>query len=218
MNIIPLFNDYCESLAFCEKEKLDFKFSQSRLKPTTKNRVFFPNAGLIFDYSKNYYSVVNFKRGGSYIHFLNDKLVKQSSGSWFKAKSSDIYYSNFQIDHQNDFKIVENKIILNSKLRKVSRPSQTPIKFLLLRVLALTLFRNKYLGYILKKVMAFFILNRKAKGTFNLKREILMGTNFKHFDTHKLQDVDVVEKTERILPRHMASQGYWQQSDTNHDF
>ena len=103
-------------------------------------------------------------------------------------------------------------MIIQSELEPVKQILPSPLKFIILRTLSITVFRSKILGNLVKQLLARILLSENKKTIGRVERHIFLSTGIV---TDKILsgDIELIADARGFIPSHMASQGYWQVSD-----
>jgi hypothetical protein len=201
-NLIPFFNDVALA-AVNVQENTNIDLPKSK----TRN---FPDAGLYLHRNKDYISTINVKRGGWF------SLTKNSSDSSTVINPGPVAKTdNGKVLRAVRGKLISysrDKMIIKSDLEIIERMLPSPIKFIILRVLSLTIFRSVRLGNSIKKLLAKLLILENGKNYGSVERTIIFSTGVA---TDKILsgDVKLITNTDGFSPSHMASQAYWQVSD-----
>ena len=210
-NFVPLFNDY--ALAAFYYAKLKKKKKKSLLPYQISNiKIWFSKSGWFVESGKNYYNLINLKKGGACIHFQNSKRRHEDAGVVAKSLNGKIYTSfNTQALEIKKLKFNKNTIQANFKLLCVNYQFSTPIKFIMLRFLSITFFKSLFIGNIIKKFLAKYLIKRRNESNFIVIRNYKLGKKF-FVKNNTLQDkkLKILKNDRNFSNMHMASQGYWQ--------
>jgi hypothetical protein len=106
-------------------------------------------------------------------------------------------------------------VTITAELCRVSRPLPTPLRFVVLRVLCLTVMRFRACREAVKRGLVRLLISKRGRGTARIVRTIRLGHKLSIEDD--LQD-STGQLTSASLDRpfsaiHMASAGYWQRQD-----
>ena len=211
-NLVPLFNDY----VWAAVENATSRHSQSdpaQLPSAAKQvRVYFEQAGILIDGGPRHYTVLALLKGGAGLHFKNDILARENSGTACCNDDMKVLTSQF-LDTDVTVRIEGNSVQINANLRAVDRQLPNAFRFIVLRFLSLTVFHSVVLGNWVKRLLAALLVTGLPKAHGKVERHLTLGFNFEIIDEisapvgYKAVDVP----TFRAI--HMASQGYWQASD-----
>ena len=95
----------------------------------------------------------------------------------------------------------------------------SPFKFLILRILNLTILQNYFINEIFKKILVWLLITKKNTIGFYNKRIIKFNNNIEISDNLVPENKHIVriEKIKNFSNMHMSSQGYWQIQDDLND-
>lgn len=210
-NLIPMFNAYCWAAAF-EKE-IELANECLPCNNPTPFRRYWPAAGLLIDRGEKHYTIVAGRKGGVVYHFYDGRPSLVDSGLLFQSDSGSL----FSIQAMNDKSSIaldSDNVIIESKIKPVTRRRPEPWQFLLLRILNLTIMRYKYPRELIKKMMVRMLITGSARTFGANRRTIHLGWNLSINDEPQpaagLKQLPVKAPFCAI---HMASQGYWQAGD-----
>ena len=108
--------------------------------------------------------------------------------------------------------ITDAHIVIEADLQPVQRMLPSPFKFIVLRVLSLTLFRWLGLGNRVKRILANVLMSQSGRIAGRIRRTIGL-TSGDVRDEISRGDATVIDGNQGFSPKHMASQGYWQVQD-----
>lgn len=206
-NFIPLLNSYAVAAMYYEKNK---KIIDRDFKKPTYDFEFckmFGGAGIYIHSTKKYYSILNFKKGGTLKVFNKETgNVDLEDGGIFGYLKNNKKFSTQQYDQTISF---ENKLI-KCKFYLVNERFMTPISNIIIRFLALTVFRIRWLGELFKKNLVKMLMTGKTNIDGRLTRE------FKYLDDRIIVKENVIPPAKCIKfchpgksrSIHMASSGY----------
>lgn len=210
-NLAPLFNDYV--WAAVERATPKARPQPARL-PHASSKVYkhFVQAGLLVEGSADHYTVLSLFKGGALLHFHHGKLMKQNPGTVCTAQGKPILTTQFQ-DEDTQVKIDNDTVVVNAALRPVSRQLPNAFRFIILRLLSLTVFHSIFLGNKVKRALTALLVSSKPKAQGSVRRTITLGADLAINDeiTAPAGYASVAAPQFRAI--HMASQGYWQASD-----
>lgn len=214
-NLVPMFNSYCLAAQyFREVASSDYKLPCHNQNLGTVN---FPDAGLVVRGDPISYTVISTKKGGVCYHFSRDNRSDTSidTGAVYRAHNGDIFTSQ-AMQHHNEVSLTKEKIEIRSTLVRMNHSMPSPIKFILLRLLNVTLMRNLAISDFIKKCLVWLLINRKQKSTvinhrvISFQDGISIQDNLPEGSQKRWTKIKVDEPFSTL---HMASQGYWQKQD-----
>lgn len=168
----------------------------------------FAQAGLLIRTGQAGTATVNVHRGGWVAFSRSDGLVALHCDPAAQATDG-------QVLRPVTGRIVTETadlITIEADLEPVQRMLPTPFKFVVLRVLSLTVFRWLALGNWVKRTLARVLMQETGKVVGQVRRQIDLdaGTVTDEITAGTAQ---LIEDTRQFSPKHMASQGYWQTRD-----
>ena len=213
-NLVPIFNDYAIAAYYNKKVK---KKAKPLILPYQKKnfKTWFSKSGWFVESGKGFYTIINFKKGGAYVHFKNSKERYEDPGLVAKSVNRKLFTSfNSKALNIAKLKFNARKLEVNFKLSVTNHQYPTPIKFIILRVLSLTVFKSLYIGNLIKISLANYLIKKRKISNVEVKRSYMLGKNFKVLNKISEQNkFKVLENNKNFSNMHMASQGYWQISD-----
>ena len=210
-NLIPLFNSYCIAALNPVDKKIGF------LDVNKPYRKVFQHSGIFIDVGKNHKTLISLRNGGIVQHYLEDKEHIIDCGVVMKNKKNKLGTTQHFIK-ELDYSIENSIIRLNSTIHQFARELPTPMKFVIIRLLAVTLFREKQVLRIFKKLIVRKLITNQKNLKIKYTREIYLGENLQINNLIKLSKGEVIiSHSAKFSPFHMASRGYWQIGNFNHD-
>lgn len=212
-NLIPMFNVYCRAAVEFEKQKTTHRAIKLPCERRQKYRKFWPIAGLLIDSSHSHYTVISTHRGGVTYHFNNKKRELIDTGILVETKNN-VYLSSQSLSPSNKVEICDSKVVVHSVFHKIRRPLPGPLKFLVLRLLNLTLMRFYFPREYAKRFLVKHLITGNQSSTMENIRTIQFGSNLVIQDTPLLNGTAKrLHKNTVHFSQHMASSGYWQIQD-----
>lgn len=212
-NLVPLFNNYVQAAVLFEQQSKPNPFSKEAKLPFEDKQAtyYFPDAGWYIAANSKHYTIINVKKSGAGLRTYHDAIkAVVINPPLIRTKNSAILSGGF-IDPSIELHESEQQISFDCHLKKLSRPQQSALKFLILRTLSVSAFRSLILGNYIKILLAKYLVNKQPKTVLSIKRTIELGDNLKITDSlpENTESINV----ENFKPIHMASQGYWQVGD-----
>ncbi|MEM7249819.1 MAG: hypothetical protein AAF493_00255 [Pseudomonadota bacterium] len=212
-NLVPFFNDYAlAATAVCTNGDA----SATPLPcQSSGGREWFPDAGWLVERGEKHYSILALKRGGAFVSFTDGErthddpgaVVRDGTGRWFASQLGHAL-------HYPDALPSGDAITLTFPLYRVVRPTPTPGQFVILRGLAMTAFRWRWLGNVIKRLLARYLINRKPRPAGRVHRSVEFGPRPTITDSvDGIDGANIVANRRHFSASHMASQGYWQRGD-----
>lgn len=200
-NFVPLLNSY----AFHIWNGKTSESSTMRFESNFEKN--FSDAGIFIRSTNKYYAIINYKKGGVIKVFdkENNSLDTEDGGIILSDKNNDLYSSQF-FNNDIDF---EN-FIIESKVYKISESYPTPLNFIIIRLLSLTIFRSIYLGNLFKKAIVKMLMTGKKPIKVSIVRRF-------QFSEDKIEVLSSfaglktdfnLEQFGKFKTIHMASSGY----------
>ncbi|TAN42063.1 MAG: hypothetical protein EPN22_13490 [Nitrospirae bacterium] len=204
-NFVPLLNSYSVAALYCEKGYNISKLTPPYAESCEKD---FGDAGIYIKSTKRYYAITNYKKGGTIKVF--DKMTGKidiEDGGLFGELENGTKFSTQQIDSSIDFADKEIK----TNLYMMNEAYPTPLQFILLRLLSITLFRSLYLGNMFKKLIVKMLMTGKRKIDGDVLRK------FSFFEDRILvkeiikrpKNCRTIGHSGKCKSIHMASSGYF---------
>jgi len=215
-NLVPFFNDYALA-ASAERQNGELPTGVKLPCHSNCGRKWFPDSGWLVDCGASHYSIINLKRGGAVLHFHNTVLCIDDPGVVVRDRDGRLYSSQpGQAEAFPDNITSVDRISVRFGLMPVVRPVPGAFDFVILRLLSITLFRSLYLGNLVKRALARFLISRSPRPVGNIVRNIKLGEDLSINDTiEEPADFRQVSNTRNFSAIHMASQGYWQRNDAS---
>jgi len=203
-NYIPLINSY----AVAAKNSKKIKDPVIKTFYSSEKEKIYESAGLHLKSTKKYFSITNFKKSGAIKVFdLRTNKIDSEEGGIFGITKSGIKFSTQQFDQTQKFKKYE----INAKFYKINDSYPSTIQFIIIRLMALTIFKSTKLGNLFKKALVKMLMTGKkvidggAEIKFDFKNNnILINDNLNEPKNTKI--IGRFGKTKAI---HMASSGYF---------
>lgn len=205
-NFVPLLNAYARAAWYAEKtsekassEDHSFPYEQEFEKT-------FPDAGIFLKATKKYYSICNYKKVVLKVFDL-EKNIHDHEYSGIFAKFSNGNKISTQ-SHNDEATFADHK--LKADFYKLNEDYPGPYRFIILRMLSISIFRNIRLGITFKKMIVKKLMtgkkkaNAKASISFNFGPEKIM-INEEVISRKELIDLEHPQGSRAI---HMASSGY----------
>ena len=217
-NLIPMFNSYSWAAEIIHHQRAISSENVELVVPSQSNekwRKEFTKAGFIIENGQNHYTIVSWHKGGVCYH-LKKKPKRVVIDAGVVAKTSNgKYYSTQAYNRENILSIENDTVTIKTRLTRMHQTTPGPIKFIILRILNLTVMRNLHISHFIKKMLVKHLITSKKRISLSNIRVIKLGENL---DIHDKWSEENRRLKRVILKRpfsaiHMASQGYWQQQD-----
>lgn len=181
----------------------------------------FKDTGIIIRGDKKYYSIIGISNGGVAKIFDKSESKQVFNDSGYVAKlQNGLHLTNQITNIGNTFSASANVIEFTVPFYQMVNVINTPTKTVILRLLNLTIMRNKLIGNCIKSIIIRMLITKKKKSPLYLKREIT-------FNEEQITIKDVITNDQRINLRwleagrrfcgiHMASAGYFESYQACH--
>ncbi len=209
-NLAPIFNAYCQAAAFCRDHAGSADLPHDRTDPFRRQ---FDQSQLIVDNGPNHYTIVAPAKGGVVVHCRKDGSKAQTNpGSCGQANGR--VYSTQALRRDNLCEIDGDRIVVTAPFTETISERPSAFKFLILRAMALTIFRYRPLTEWIKRLLVRrLITGQKPLGPVN-RRTIILGPDVSIADEPSEPDkIEIIAPTRPFTAIHMASAGYWQAGD-----
>ena len=212
-NLIPTFNAYCWAAAI--------KATSVPRKPNSKlpalsshtERTHFPAAGLIVDAGPNHYTIISTHKGGVVLHFVDGDNNLSDAGIVVRDPKGRLGSSQ-SFNTQNAVQLDGESVTVLSTITEMPRKLPSPIEFIALRLLSVSLFRLRTPREWIKRMLVRLLITRKEEWPVQNTREVVFGPDLQIMDeTAAAPGYDILESPGDFVAIHMASQGYWQIQD-----
>ena len=212
-NLTPMFNSYAWCAALAGQDILSNDKINSVILPCERKDPFqkkFEEAGLLIDRGTDYYSIINYKKGGVVYHFVKKKLSDIDNGIVIRSPKG-ILGSNHFYDRNQNVSIEDDCIKIRHRISAMPKNLTSPLNFLLLRILCCTIFRISFVRELFKRFMVKYLITSPKLWSIWNERKIVLGEDLKVTDyPHLRKGFEKVDIKDPFVPIHMASQGYWQ--------
>ena len=212
-NLAPLLSNY---ICVLQTDVLDEEVSTPRLPwENPKVRQDFPQAGLYIRGTEHYYAILGVSNGGVLKVFDKPRRrVLWDDGGYIGQLTNGTLITTQMTVSDRPCTVGEDEITLTSNFYKVLHSLPTPLRFVLLRLLNLTLMQNLWVGNVIKKGLVSLLISGKRKYTMGLQRRV-------KFETSRVVVEDRIFKSPRLkvawldfgrkfVGIHMASARYFE--------
>ena len=211
-NLVPMFNAYAWSAALYQPPP------PTTLAPLPSRhseplRCHFVEAGLLIDRGPRHYTIINGHKGGVVYHFVDHRLSLLDAGVVVRQPSGRLASSQ-AFNRHNVVEVSEDAFAVTTRLTAMPKQLPGPFQFLVLRVMALTVFQVRSLREWIKKMLVRMLITRQEHARSSNERWIRFGADLQITDQLRLGPGEVsLAQPGPFVPIHMASQGYWQSQD-----
>jgi len=220
-NMAPLLSNYISALQteICAEEGSTPGLPWEQLKL----RENFPEAGLYIRGTDKYYSILGVSNGGVLKIFdKSRRRVLWNDGGYVGKLKNGTLVTTQITSSDRPCVVNEVEISLTSSFYRVLHLSPTPLRFILLRLLNLTLMRSVRLGNVIKKGLVRLMISGKHPCSIKLERKV-------RFEDKRVIVEDLISKSPRLriewlefghkfIGIHMASAGYFEKSQVKRLF
>lgn len=214
-NLAPNFNAYCQAAAEFDRRTPVASASPAPLpceltEPFRRN---FPDASIVIDNGPTHYTVISIAKGGAFVHCRKDSspalIDPGRCGSNGKRR-----FSTQALRKTNTCEIADDSISVTAPFVETISERPSPLKFIILRVLALTVFHHRpWTEWIKRALVRRLITGQKLPGPTNC-RKIIFGPNLRVIDQASANHgMELISPPRPFTAIHMASAGYWQAGD-----
>ena len=216
-NLAPMFNSYAWAASLETKSPLQNTTAlPDRILPCKAKQPFrrnFAEAGILVDRGVDHYTVLNYKKGGVVQHYSRDKLHHVDTGIVIRAPNQKLGSNQFH-DVEQRIELNDSKVVITSQVAEMSKKTISPAKFLILRILCLTVFRFSLIREFVKRKLVKYLITKPKLWPIWNTREIYLGKDLSIEDEHEVPiGYKRLKQTCPFVPIHMASKGYWQVQD-----
>jgi hypothetical protein len=169
-NLIRLMTNYLETLQ-CGP----FEVEPER-KPLPCERpnmdILFTEAGIHVKGTEGYYALVSFKKGGCLSVYDKSRRIPLHIDPSYVIVLSNGEQISHGIRQDAEYKVTGNQAVLRARFARVRIPEYTPLKGLVLRLLAFTLLRSLAVNDWFKKVLVQVLITGETRAPATLRRLI----------------------------------------------
>lgn len=219
-NLIPMFNAYCQAATI--REPVESSEQNVPCLSRYRWREEFPSAGLLVDNGPEHYTIVGLHKGGVCYHFA------RGHGGSFGAPNCPIIdagvvtgaesrtpYSTQSYQPENEVAVEPQRLVVKARLVAMHKQVPTPLQFILLRVLNVSLMRFRPFAEWVKRALVRHLITGKKRSRLTNRRTIHLGPNLRIDDevTDEHGNAVPFQRGRPFQAIHMASSGYWQVQD-----
>jgi hypothetical protein len=176
-NLAPLLENYCAGIDIQDIPADDPPF----LLPCQREDVChnFPQAGLAIRANANYYAIIGISNGGTLKVFDKKKQKNIFDDAGYIGQTKRGSYVTTQItDLKKEHSFKRGQIVIRAQFYKMNRTTPTPLLFLALRFLNLTVMQSTTLCSIIKRVLAVWFIRAKRAVPLHLERTIIFNKKY----------------------------------------
>jgi hypothetical protein len=175
----------------------------------------FPQAGFFVRGTEHYYAIFGISNGGVLKVFdKREQSILWDDGGYIGELSSGKHITTQITLPSRAFQLDEEEIVMTSNFYSVLHSLPSPLRFLVLRLMNLTLMRNLKIGNLIKQKLVRFLVTGKYKHPMQLRRRV-------RFERNRVIVNDLISKTpglklkwlefgRQFVAIHMASAKYFE--------
>jgi hypothetical protein len=174
----------------------------------------FDDSRIVVAATQRYFAVANLAKGGAIRLFDRDggRLAYEDAGYFLSSRGAD--WSTQLLGESTPSPVSSPRAgALTARFAAVKRELLTPVKFLVLRILNLTVFRSVRLGALVRRMIIARLITGRERGEWTLRREIAFeGDRVRLHDEivpTEATSVTFVSLERSLLPMHMGSAKYF---------
>lgn len=211
-NLAPHFNAYAWAASLW-RESAPARPDPLPCESPEPLRHHFPEAGLLVDNGPHHYTVVSLAKGGVISHF-----DKETGGGRIDAgvagQAGKTTFTTQAHRRDNTVKLEGDAVIVEAPFVSAIHERPSPAKFLILRLLCLTVFRHRPLGEWVKGLLVSRLMSNARPAGVTNRRTIALGHALRVSDEQSpAGKLDILPVKRPFTAIHMASAGYWQKQD-----
>ena len=212
-NLVMAFNSYCwAAVIWHQNKQIKHKLPTLPSFSKKKSTYFFSDAGIFIDKGKEHYTIISTAKGGVVYHFVKDHKPLIDVGVVLVSKTG----KHGSSCNDGDLVISANRreLQITSPITSMTKELPGPLQFLLLRLLAVSVFHSRFCREWFKKILVKKLISRKKKWGLENERKIKLGKQLEVRDTIQgNKSFKVIKGLNNFVSVHMASKGYWQLQD-----
>lgn len=209
-NLAPFFNAYCQAATLCRTPGDAASLPHERTEPFRRQ---FDQSQLIVDNGPSHYTIVAPAKGGVVVHCRKDGTpARTDPGSCARANGH--FYTTQALRTDNVCETADDRIVVTAPFTQAISERPSAFKFLVLRAMALTIFRYRPLTEWIKSLLVRrLITGQKLLDPVN-RRTIVLGPDVSISDEpDQTGQLEIIKAPRPFTAIHMASAGYWQAGD-----
>jgi hypothetical protein len=173
-NIAPLLSNYTTTLKVLEHFNLDTECVLPKDMPDVCRH--FPDAGLFLFGNDKYYAVLGASNGGVLKVFDKTSCTRIFDDGGYMGMLSNGSQVTTQITNLRTYcEVQDNGVNIETRFYRMPSVEPTPWKFVLLRILNLTLMRSVRIGNFIKKRLVRLLISDRKGVSVRLRRTVLFG-------------------------------------------
>lgn len=214
-NLVPMFNSYCWAAVLHQKTPiLSSDLTVPALDPR-RTRQRFDEAGLVIDRGPLHHTIISWRKGGVCYHFAGSRGAITDGGAAAKDAKGHVYTTQAYSPENRITWHDDETLSIEARMVEFKVKLPTPLDFIILRTLSLTLFRLPLVRSAIKKMLVRILITRKRRAAAVNRRLIRLGPALQIEDewADNTAGLKRIETPGPFVAVHMASQGYWQTQD-----
>jgi hypothetical protein len=173
----------------------------------------FPDAGLLVDNGPRHYTVISLAKGGVIAHFDKEGGGARIEPGVAGSLGGDIFTTQAQ-RKDNLVRIEDGTVSVEAPFVAAIHERPSPVKFLILRILCLTVFRFRPLGEWVKGMLVRRLMSGIRPAGVTNRRTVTLGPALQVTDEQSpAGKLEIIPVKRPFTAIHMASAGYWQKQD-----
>lgn len=211
-NLVPFFNAYCRAAIELRTEPVNAATLPCATLKSWRHHL--PEAGLLIERGSHEYTVVSWHKGGVVCHFAKDGTANINCAPVVRDPRGQLYSAQHPV-MDNGIDVQQDTVIVKAQLKPLRHELPTPSRYLILRILNLTVMRMRFAGEIIKQLLVRFLITGQGKTVGSVVRTIHFTPYFAIEDRIEGSAAEW-ERQQPANPYaviHMASRGYWQRGD-----
>ncbi len=178
---------------------------------------FFPDSGMLANSTRSYFSILNLKKGGiCRIFDKSTKNIAHEDAGYLIRSGRTIYTSQFLRNENGSLTEAGREVHTVARFGKVKQELLSPLRLIFLRLMNLTLFHNKQLGDLVRRVIISRLITKRRFVPIFLERRILFQTDKILIRDSLKRDksirIDGIELVRSFMAIHMGSANYFHPS------
>jgi hypothetical protein len=212
-NLMPMFNAYCWAAVLWSENTHEALVPVLPARSGLTFRRAFPQAGLWVDAGPEHYTVVSSHKGGVLAHFCPGRRAFVDAGVVVRDARGRLGSSQ-SFAAENAARLDGDVLRVEAAISSMPKQVPSPIQFIALRMLCITLFRIRPVREWGKRMLVRLLITKRRRWPARNIREIRLGADLTVQDRlNAAAAYQVVPNPGLFVAIHMASQGYWQRQD-----
>jgi hypothetical protein len=210
-NLAPLLTNLTRALSM---EPAAEETPQESLLPRDRPsaRVDFSEAGLHVRATSRYYAIVGSRNGGTLAVFDRDTRACVRDDGGYVGELSDGRLVTSQVTGSHTVTVTADAVAVETEFVELQRPVPTPARFLLLRILNLTLMRSLTIGNAIKRALVGRLIDQRKRVSLTVTRHFTFSERIElndRFSGSGISGLRWLRGGRPFVSIHMASAGYY---------